>query len=73
MQNTLIDNSSEELKLYTILKQGFTNPNISEIKIATGYWDLPGMVLIYDLLIEAAPHQDFLSPRYFLFYQYQYR
>ena len=42
MQNTLIDNSSEELKLSTILKQCFTNPNISEIKIATGYWDLPG-------------------------------
>ena len=46
MQNTLIDNSSEELKLSTILKQCFTNPNISEIKIATGYWDLPGMVLL---------------------------
>lgn len=50
MQNTLIDNSSEELKLSTILKRCITNPNISEIKIATGYWDLPGMVLIYDEL-----------------------
>ena len=44
MQNTLIDNSSEELKLSTILKQCFINPNINEIKIATGYWDLPGMI-----------------------------
>lgn len=50
MQNTLIDNSSEELKLSTILKRCITNPNINEIKIATGYWDLPGMVLIYDEL-----------------------
>ena len=58
MQNTLIDNSSEELKLYTILKQGFTNPNISEIKIATGYWDLPGMVLIYDELKSFLERED---------------
>ena len=58
MQNTLIDNSSEELKLSTILKQCFTNPNISEIKIATGYWDLPGMVLIYDELKSFLERED---------------
>ena len=58
MQNTLIDNSSEELKLSTILKQCFTNTNISEIKIATGYWDLPGMVLIYDELKSFLERED---------------
>ena len=58
MQNTLIDNSSEELKLSTILKQCFTNPNINEIKIATGYWDLPGMVLIYDELKSFLERED---------------
>ena len=58
MQNTLIDNSSEELKLSTILKQCFINPNINEIKIATGYWDLPGMVLIYDELKSFLERED---------------
>ncbi len=52
MNNTLIDNSTKELSLWQTLKSCILNPAINEIKIATGYWDLPGMVLIYDELKE---------------------
>lgn len=50
MQNTLIDNSNEKLSLVYYLKQCLSLSEINELKIATGYWDLPGMVLIYDEL-----------------------
>ncbi len=50
MQSTLIDNSNEKLSLVYYLKQCLSLSEINELKIATGYWDLPGMVLIYDKL-----------------------
>ena len=46
----LIDNSSLEYQLATILKGLISDNSYSEIAIATGYWDLPGMVEIYDEL-----------------------
>ena len=46
----LIDNSSLEYQLATILKELISDNSYSEISIATGYWDLPGMVEIYDEL-----------------------
>lgn len=52
MNNTLIDNSSDTLKLISILKECIKNQDIYEIMIATGYWDLPGITLIYDELKE---------------------
>ncbi len=45
LQNTLIDNS-ENLKLVDTLKELILNPNIEQIKIASGYWDLPGTSLV---------------------------
>ena len=50
MKNTLIDNSTETLKMSSVLKQCIADEKFTEILIATGYWDLPGMVAIYDEL-----------------------
>ena len=42
----LIDNSSSEYQLGEIVKELLIDESYSEIAIATGYWDLPGMVEI---------------------------
>ena len=42
MNNTLIDNS-ENLKMADTLKKCISNDNCKVIKIATGYWDIPGL------------------------------
>lgn len=47
--NTLIDNS-EQLKLVNALNEIITLPEVNEICIATGYWDLKGTALIADAL-----------------------
>jgi hypothetical protein len=47
IQNTLIDNSTDALKMLSKLKECIETVQPSEIMIATGYWDLPGMALIY--------------------------
>lgn len=46
----LIDNSSQEYQLGHLLKELIADTAYSEISIATGYWDLPGMVEIYEEL-----------------------
>lgn len=46
----LIDNSSNEYQLGTILKELMIDDSYTQISIATGYWDLPGMVEIFDEL-----------------------
>lgn len=46
----LIDNSSNDYQLGGTLKQLFSSSNFTQISVATGYWDLPGMVMIYDEL-----------------------
>lgn len=49
MNNTLLDNSSDfPMKMY--IKELLNNPQCTELKIATGYWDLPGTRLIFDEL-----------------------
>lgn len=48
----LIDNSSNEYQLGTILKELISDNAFMQISIATGYWDLPGMVEIYEELNE---------------------
>ena len=48
--NTLIDNSSK-LKLVDTLNEIISKPEINEICIATGYWDLKGTSLVTDSLI----------------------
>jgi ERCC4-related helicase len=42
----LIDNSSNEYQLGSVLKVLIYDKSYSQISIATGYWDLPGMVEI---------------------------
>lgn len=48
----LLDNSTEEYQLGSILKDLIKDTGFSQISIATGYWDLPGMVSIYEELKE---------------------
>ena len=48
----LIDNSSNDYQLGSALKELVSNKSFTQISIATGYWDLPGMVMIYDELKE---------------------
>lgn len=49
MNNTLLDNSSD-FRMISYIKDLLRNPQCTELKIATGYWDLPGTKLIYDEL-----------------------
>lgn len=51
MQNTLIDNSNEQLSMVHTLKECIAQ-NVNHIRIATGYWDIPGTALIADELEE---------------------
>lgn len=51
LHNTLVDNS-ENLKLVDFLKQLINTNEITEIKIATGFWDLPGTALLVDELTD---------------------
>lgn len=50
INNTLIDNSTDTLTLRNILVEILNNSEVYEFRIATGYWDLPGMSLIIDQL-----------------------
>ncbi|HNQ67750.1 MAG TPA: SNF2-related protein [Bacteroidales bacterium] len=46
----LIDNSGNEFKLGNLVKELLISDDYQEISVATGYWDLPGMVSIFDEL-----------------------
>ncbi len=46
----LIDNSSQEYQLGNLIKELLADSGFSEVSIATGYWDLPGMVEIFEEL-----------------------
>ena len=50
MQNGLIDNSTPQLQMVARLKELIADPKCDYIRIATGYWDLPGTNLVYDEL-----------------------
>lgn len=50
MQNTLIDNSTEKLSMTSILRQCISSQGLNEIRIATGYWDIPGIALVINEL-----------------------
>lgn len=49
--NTLVDNT-DNLKLVETLKKIISNPECNHIQIATGYWDIPGMALLYQELAD---------------------
>lgn len=48
MSNTLIDNSCEELMMTNVLRNELQRPYLTNVYIATGYWDLPGLSLVKD-------------------------
>lgn len=48
--NMLIDNSKNGAYMKDTLKTCFSNEEFNKAMIASGYWDLPGMALIYDEL-----------------------
>lgn len=48
MNNTLIDNSTEQLSMLHTLKECLSLQDIKTVKIATGYWDIPGLALLTD-------------------------
>lgn len=48
-KNTLIDNS-ENLKMVDAIKECFNDTEIKIAKIATGYWDIPGLALVINEL-----------------------
>ena len=48
MNNTLIDNSSEQLSMLQTLKECLATEGIKTVCIATGYWDVPGLSLLSD-------------------------
>lgn len=46
MNNTLIDNSTEQLSMLSTLKECLAQQDIKTVRIATGYWDIPGLALL---------------------------
>lgn len=50
IHNCLIDNSSKEFSMQNYLKRCIQLEGVKQIKIATGYWDIPGMLLVLDEL-----------------------
>lgn len=53
--NTLLDNSGEAFMMVSALRELLADPNCKTLKIATGYWDIPGLSLLLPYL------KDFLS------------
>lgn len=52
MQNTLLDNSSDLLCMGNALRQCIKDPDVNMIRIATGFWDIPGTAVVADELRE---------------------
>ena len=48
----ILDNSNDQYQLKSVLVELLKSEKFTEISIATGYWDLPGMVEIFDELTE---------------------
>ena len=58
MQNTLIDNSTGNLSMTNILRRCIAADGLKEIKIATGYWDIPGIALVVEQLRSFLERED---------------
>ena len=52
LRRTLIDNSPEGYNMTEVLKECLKDKNVTEVYIATGFWDLRGTALVYDELAE---------------------
>ena len=49
---TLIDNSKEGYNMTDVLKECLRDRNVTEVSIATGFWDLRGTALVFEELTE---------------------
>jgi hypothetical protein len=52
MQLKILDNSSDKYQLKNTIKEFLKSADYTAVSIATGYWDLPGMVEIFEELAE---------------------
>ena len=52
LRRTLIDNSPEGYNMTEVLKECLKDKNVTEVYIATGFWDLRGTAIVYDELAE---------------------
>ena len=52
LRRTLIDNSPEGYNMTEVIKECLKDQNVTEVYIATGFWDLRGTALVYDELAE---------------------
>lgn len=50
MNNTLIDNSTEQLSMQNTLNDCLSQDGLQTVCIATGYWDMPGLALVVEKL-----------------------
>ena len=50
MNNTLIDNSTEQLSMQKTLNDCLSQDGLQTVCIATGYWDMPGLALVVEKL-----------------------
>ena len=48
--NTLLDNSNEDLQVSSAIKDLIACQECQIVKIATGYWDIPGTALVLQQL-----------------------
>lgn len=48
MNKNLIDNSTERLSMLYTLKECFKADGIKTVRIATWYWDIPGLAMLTD-------------------------
>lgn len=56
--NTLIDNSSDDLKMVNVVNSLIANENCQQVLIATGYWDIPGTALVCEALTNLLEKED---------------
>lgn len=54
----LLDNSKDALTMVNAISVLASNPVCKTIKIATGYWDIPGTSLVVEKLKEFLQHED---------------
>ena len=52
MNNTLIDNSTDQLSMLKTLNECLSQDGLQTVSIATGYWDMPGLALVAEKLEE---------------------
>lgn len=58
MKNTIIDNSIDELSMTKVLSKLWSDQDINEVKIATGYWDLKAVANLYNVIKPFLDRED---------------